>query len=83
MSISLNSLKRTVKRLSSYGGVRGKKRDFKERMLTEAKTNAAALKPLADLEKEQRAFSEQHRKRRHRFLMWISQKYWRAKQTQF
>jgi wobble nucleotide-excising tRNase len=35
----------------AFAGVRGKKRDFKERILTEAKTNTAGLKPFADLEK--------------------------------
>jgi wobble nucleotide-excising tRNase len=35
----------------AFAGVRGKKRDFKERILTEAKTNKSTLKPLADLEK--------------------------------
>lgn len=35
----------------AFTGVRGKKRDFKERILTESKTNKASLKPLADLQK--------------------------------
>ena len=35
----------------AFAGVRGKKRDFKDRILTESKTNTAALKSLADLEK--------------------------------
>ena len=35
----------------AFAGVRGKKRDFKERILTESKKNTADLKPLADLEK--------------------------------
>ncbi len=36
----------------AFTGVRGKKRDFKDRILTEAKTNKADLKPLTDLEKK-------------------------------
>lgn len=35
----------------AFARVRGKKRDFKDRILTEEKTNTSALKPLADLEK--------------------------------
>ena len=43
--------KHDLKLQGAFTGVRGKKRDFKDRILREANTNAAALKPLADLEK--------------------------------
>ena len=36
----------------AFHGVRGRKRDFKDRMLAEAKSNVAALRPLGELERE-------------------------------
>lgn len=44
-------LRHDAKLQDAFTGVRGRKRDFKDRILSEAKTNTAALKPLADLEK--------------------------------
>jgi wobble nucleotide-excising tRNase len=44
-------VKHDEKLQGAFAGVRGKKRDFKDRILSESKTNKAALKPLADLEK--------------------------------
>ncbi len=35
----------------AFAGVRARKKDFKERILKESKTNTAALKPLADLKR--------------------------------
>lgn len=44
-------LKHDEKLQGAFTGVRGKKRDFKERILAESKTNTAVLRPLTELEK--------------------------------
>lgn len=44
-------LKHDEKLQGAFVGVRGKKRDFKERILSESKSNKAVLKTLTDLEK--------------------------------
>lgn len=43
-------VKHDLKLLGAFQGVRGKKKDFKDRMLTESKGNVATLKPLGELE---------------------------------
>ncbi|MBU1932098.1 AAA family ATPase, partial [Patescibacteria group bacterium] len=54
-------LKHDPKLQGAFQGVRGKKRDFKDRLLTEAKRNVAALKPLDELEKKAESiFGETH-----------------------
>jgi wobble nucleotide-excising tRNase len=43
--------KHDAKLQGAFTGVRGKRRDFKDRMLTEANANGSTLQPLAELEK--------------------------------
>lgn len=45
-------LKHDPKLQGAFQGVRGKKRDFKNKILSEAKKNVAVLKPLGEIEKK-------------------------------